>query len=274
MAVPSDGGVLRDGGVVLWPLPEGAGGGAAFTLEVGGVAAGQGRVQPAAGRRGQQVEIQLAGVGWESGVARTAIRLLTDHALGSGVDAVFALGVTAGAQGAFAANRYVPFRPGALPGRWDLICRRAYFEGRAAALPHPGPDGVRAADQPHGAMVVVHRRRPALEVLVLHRAGLGEDGDWAWTPPSGARFPAEPIEECAARELLEETGLDGSPVRLAGAGTARWWVYGLEVGADAGIAGGQEHDRHEWVPADEAVRRCRPEAVRVALQAAVAHLAG
>jgi 8-oxo-dGTP pyrophosphatase MutT (NUDIX family) len=122
-------------------------------------------------------------------------------------------------------------------------------------------------------MVVVHRRAPALEVLLLHRSGLGEHGDWAWTPPSGARFPAEPIDECAARELHEETGLDASPVRLPAAGTARWWVYGLEVEADAVIGAGQEHDRHEWVPPEEAVRRCRPEAVRASVLAAVAHLA-
>ncbi len=258
---------------MLRPLPEGEGGGA-FTLDVGGVVIGHGRVQPAVGRPGLQVELRLAGAGWKSGVAPTAIRLLTGHALASGVDAVFALGVSAGAQGAFRANRYVPWRRSAVPGCWDLVCRRGYFEGRAAAVPHPGPDGVRAADAPHGAMVVVYRRRPALEVLVLHRAGLGEDGDWAWTPPSGARFPAEPAGECAARELHEETGLDASPVRLTCAGTPRWWVYGLEVGADAVIADGQEHDRHEWVPAGEAVRRCRPEAVRASVLAAVACLAG
>ena len=50
-------------------------------------------------------------------------------------------------------------------------------------------------------------RRPAIEVLVLHRTGSAIKGDWAWTPP-GAPFPAEPIEHCAARELHEEVGLD------------------------------------------------------------------
>ncbi|MGD2155597.1 MAG: NUDIX hydrolase [Anaerolineales bacterium] len=32
-------------------------------------------------------------------------------------------------------------------------------------------------------------------------------GDWSWTPPSGARYPGEPIEDCAWRELKEETGV-------------------------------------------------------------------
>lgn len=273
--MPTDPEAPRGGDVVLRALPDAAGGGAAFAIEVGGEVAGRGRVLPSGGRPGSQVALQLAGTGWPAGIAEAAIRLLTGWAFAAGADVrdVFALGVAGDEQGAFRACRYVPWWRSSVAGRWDLLCRRDHFEGRAAAVPHTAPDGVRAADEPHGAMVVVYRRAPALEVLLLHRAGLGEAEDWAWTPPAGARFPAEPPDECAARELHEETGLDAPPTRLAGAGTARWWVYALEVGADAVIGGGDEHDGHAWLPAAEAARRCRPEVVRASVLAAVAHLA-
>jgi 8-oxo-dGTP pyrophosphatase MutT (NUDIX family) len=44
-------------------------------------------------------------------------------------------------------------------------------------------------------------------------------GACAWTPPSGARLPGEPVEDCARRELRDETGakcMDGAdpPARL------------------------------------------------------------
>ena len=67
-----------------------------------------------------------------------------------------------------------------------------------------------ASEAPFGAAIVVYRRGPeGLEFLILHRAYDDADfeGDWAWTPPSGARYPAESIKACAARELVEETGL-------------------------------------------------------------------
>ncbi len=59
-------------------------------------------------------------------------------------------------------------------------------------------------EPPFGASVVVYRRGAAgVEFLILHRAHSGPefDGDWAWTPPSGARLPHEPILACAEREL-------------------------------------------------------------------------
>ena len=73
-------------------------------------------------------------------------------------------------------------------------------------------DGLPISEEPpFGATVVVYRHNGArLEILLLHRAHHGPDyvGDWAWTPPAGSRLPDEPIEACARRELLEETGLD------------------------------------------------------------------
>ncbi len=111
----------------------------------------------------------------------------------------------------------------------DLVCRPALFRGTASVEAHPGKDRIRASDPPYGAAVVVYRRAPAIEVLVLHRTGTASEGDWAWTPPGGARFPAEQIEHCAARELHEEIGLDLEPRVVTAGDEAGWAVYAVEV---------------------------------------------
>jgi len=113
---------------------------------------------------------------------------------------------------------------------------------------------------PFGAAVVVFRSGlGGVEFLLLHRAHRGRAyaGDWAWTPPSGARLPDEPIDACAARELREETGLK-LPLVPTSCGTAEWPVYLAEVPPDAGVVLDAEHDRFEWVPVEQAGRRCLP----------------
>ena len=86
-------------------------------------------------------------------------------------------------------------------------------------------DGLPVSDtDPRGASVIVYREGKAgLEVLVLHRAHRGPDfeGDWAWTPPSGARQPGENIDIVAvlvspdARKMLAlSDSLFASPWRL------------------------------------------------------------
>jgi 8-oxo-dGTP pyrophosphatase MutT (NUDIX family) len=135
-------------------------------------------------------------------------------------------------------------------------------------------DGLPVSDAlPHGATVVVFRRAAAgLELLLLHRAHSGPDyeGDWAWTPPAGARLPGEPVGACARRELWEETGLrlDVTPTDC---GTEEWRVYVTEAppGASVTLEHEREHDRYEWVPARVAFVRCRPQQVCRALKAAV-----
>lgn len=68
-----------------------------------------------------------------------------------------------------------------------------------------------APDPPFGASIIVYRRTAdQVEFLILHRAhhGIAYEGDWAWPPPAGARWPGEPPNEAAQRELKEETGLE------------------------------------------------------------------
>ncbi len=57
-------------------------------------------------------------------------------------------------------------------------------------------------------------------------------GDWAWGPPAGGRFPGEDVDACAARELLQETGLD-MPVRRADVPSQDWPTYLAEAPVDA-----------------------------------------
>ncbi|MEM7028020.1 MAG: NUDIX domain-containing protein [Chloroflexota bacterium] len=115
-------------------------------------------------------------------------------------------------------------------------------------------------EPPFGASIIVYRQREGQrEFLILHRAHKGPDyeGDWAWTPPSGARYPGEPIEECAARELHEEVGLR-LPLQTTRFGR-NWAVFYAEIGdQDQVELIDVEHDRYEWVPLIEAVRRCQP----------------
>lgn len=129
-------------------------------------------------------------------------------------------------------------------------------------------------EPPHGVSIVVYRRAgDDFEYLLLHRAYNGPDyeGDWAWTPPSGARLPGEPVAACAARELREETGLSLTP-RPTTLGSAEWAVYLTEVGPATSITLDAEHDRFEWVPLAEALQRCRPPVVAQALRRVGAYL--
>jgi len=128
--------------------------------------------------------------------------------------------------------------------------------------------------KPYGAMVVVHRPWPAgREFLALHRAARGPDhqGDWAWTPPSGARLPDEPVEQCARRELVEETGLELLLQRLPT--TAEdWAVFVAEAPVDAQIVLDGEHDRFAWLTVDELLARCTPAHVTEQIRHAIEHI--
>jgi 8-oxo-dGTP pyrophosphatase MutT (NUDIX family) len=129
-------------------------------------------------------------------------------------------------------------------------------------------DGVAiAAEPPHGACVVVRR---GIEYLILRRTGALGRGDWEWTPPSGARQPDEGIEACAARELHEETGLEGITLQLV-SDADPWQIWLAEVPSSALIRLDDEHVEYRWVELAEAIRLCRPQ--RVADGLAMAGLA-
>jgi 8-oxo-dGTP pyrophosphatase MutT (NUDIX family) len=128
-------------------------------------------------------------------------------------------------------------------------------------------------ERPHGATVVVASRAPdGWRYALLHRAHRGPawEGDWAWTPPAGARRPGEAVTACAIRELHEETGLRAVPEPVATADVG-WAVFTLEVPWGTEVtADGTEHDRFEWVPFAEARRRCRPAVLAEAFTTACA----
>jgi 8-oxo-dGTP pyrophosphatase MutT (NUDIX family) len=127
-----------------------------------------------------------------------------------------------------------------------------------------------ATDAPFGATVIVYRVTPSgTEFLVLHRAHAGpnDEGDWAWTPPSGARQPEELIEACARRELFEETGLM-APLQRLDTAQSDWAIFLAEPVTASDIRLDDEHDRFEWVSLIEATTRCRPERAAVGFELA------
>ncbi|MGH9041467.1 MAG: NUDIX domain-containing protein, partial [Acidimicrobiia bacterium] len=86
-------------------------------------------------------------------------------------------------------------------------------------------------EEPAGATAVVYRRTVrGPEFLMLHRAHRQNtrNGEWAWTPPAGARRAGEPVDDCARRELTEETGLE-LELQPTSCGTDDWPVYLAEA---------------------------------------------
>jgi 8-oxo-dGTP pyrophosphatase MutT (NUDIX family) len=132
-----------------------------------------------------------------------------------------------------------------------------------------------ARERPYACCVVVWREGTAgREFLVLHRAHFGPDfaGDWAWTPPSGARQPGEDPAAAATRELREETGLE-LPLARVESPNPDIALYVAEAPAAAEVALDPEHDAHRWLPLDAAAGLCLPATVADGLRAAATILA-
>lgn len=92
------------------------------------------------------------------------------------------------------------------------------------------------------------------EVLFVHRPRYGD-----WSLPKGKRDPAETDEQCAVREVWEESGIVGRLAqellpnryvdRKGRDKVVRWWV--MDVVRDEGFDAGDEVDERRWVPVGE-----------------------
>ena len=131
-----------------------------------------------------------------------------------------------------------------------------------------------ARERPYACCVVVWRAgEHGREFLVLHRAQEGPDyaGDWAWTPPSGARQPGEDADAAAARELREETGLELLLARVESP-NPDVALFLAEAPGDAVVMLDPEHDGHRWLPLDAAAELCLPATVAHGLRSAASAL--
>ncbi len=111
---------------------------------------------------------------------------------------------------------------------------------------------VRAA----GGVVWRRTKSGAVEVLLVHRPGIGYDD---WTFPKGKRDAIDDTdEECALREVFEETGYQcklGFEIarisyldRKGRDKRVRYWTM-MIIGGDAELS--NEVDEVKWVPVDK-----------------------
>jgi 8-oxo-dGTP pyrophosphatase MutT (NUDIX family) len=105
-----------------------------------------------------------------------------------------------------------------------------------------------------GGVVVRRNTDGQVEVLLVHRPRYGD-----WTLPKGKAMPDENDEECALREVEEETGLRCTLVRELASSrymdqkTRPRFVRYWEMSVASGLAKGQnEVDEVAWMTLDEA----------------------
>jgi 8-oxo-dGTP diphosphatase len=119
--------------------------------------------------------------------------------------------------------------------------------------------------------VVVREDGGAREVVVVHRPAYDD-----WSLPKGKARKAESDEDCAVREVQEETGLRckrgrelASTSYLDSAGRKKLVRYWLMRPADGTLRPSNEVDEARWVSFDEADRLLTYEHDRVVLRSAM-----
>lgn len=113
--------------------------------------------------------------------------------------------------------------------------------------------------------VFVYRHNPGLEVLLLRRARPsreGAEGGGDWAPVTGNLEGREHVRQAAAREVLEETGLDTEPTPLGMTLTYEKngkrfheTIFAARVAPGDEVELSEEHTSHEWVSAENAMTR-------------------
>jgi 8-oxo-dGTP pyrophosphatase MutT (NUDIX family) len=108
-----------------------------------------------------------------------------------------------------------------------------------------------------GGVVVRNSRSDGLEIAVIHRPEYDD-----WTLPKGKIEPDETPEDCALREVREETGFRCDLKRPLGCTAyvdrrgrdkiACYWIMEVRGGR---FKPGIEVDRLLWLPVEDAVKR-------------------
>jgi 8-oxo-dGTP diphosphatase len=119
--------------------------------------------------------------------------------------------------------------------------------------------------------VVVREDGGTREVVIVHRPAYDD-----WTLPKGKARKGESDEDCAVREVQEETGLRcergrelASTRYLDSAGREKLVRYWLMRPADGTLGPSNEVDQARWISFDEADRLLTYEHDRVVLRSAV-----
>jgi phosphohistidine phosphatase len=162
-----------------------------------------------------------------------------------------------------------------MPDDWQLLiagCARLESITRPANLPDgfpfPAPDGPERRKRPayyyNQSSVIPYRLRDGKPEILL----IGSSQQKHWVVPKGIHEPGLTAQESAAREALEEAGIEGtvSASALGSYDYKKWGascrvdVYAMEVTRILPEEEWEErHRRREWVTPEAAAQRLRRE---------------